>query len=217
MFTDDQLLPISALQHFLFCQRQTALIHLELAWAENRFTAEGAALHQKAHGTGGEMRPGVRIARSLPVVGRTLGIAGQCDVVEFHTDGNVIPVEFKRGKPKAHDADCVQLCAQAMCLEEMLGVIIPRGFVFYGQRRRRTGVEFDAELRSLTIATADALHNLIISRRTPPANYEPRKCASCSLIHHCQPQAFRLKRSTAAWFTSALDACHSPFSTTSSE
>ena len=208
MFTDDQLLPISALQHYLFCPRQTALIHLEQAWADNQFTAEGNAVHQKAHDGHDESRPGVRITRSLPVVSREWGIAGQCDIVEFHSDGQVIPVEYKRGKPKSHDADRVQVCAQAMCLEEMQGVEIGEAFLFYGQRKRRTVVKLDEELRQLTIDTVAALHQLIESRATPAAVYESRKCDSCSLIDLCQPKAFRLKRGVAAWFDAAVGADH---------
>jgi CRISPR-associated exonuclease Cas4 len=208
MFTDDQLLPLSALQHYLFCPRQTALIHLEQAWADNRFTAEGNTLHNKAHDGHDESRPGVRITRSLPIVSRRLGIAGQCDIVEFHADGTVIPVEYKRGKPKAHDADRAQLCAQAICLGEMLGVGIAEGFLFYGQRKRRTVVEFGAALRQLVASTADALHELMASRVTPAAEYEPRRCDSCSLIELCQPKALRLKRGAAAWFANALKADH---------
>jgi len=109
-FTDDQLLPLSALQHCLFCPRQMALIHLEQAWADNQFTAEGNALHQ-AHDGHDDSRPGVRVTRSLPVVSRRLGPAGQCDIVEFHADGTVVPMEYKRSKPKAQDADRAQLCA----------------------------------------------------------------------------------------------------------
>ena len=204
MFTDDQLLPISALQHYLFCPRQVALIHLEQAWAENRFTAEGNALHQLAHEGGEESRPGVRITRSLPVVSRRLGIAGQCDIVEFHADGTVVPVEYKRSKPKAHDADRAQLCAQAICLEEMLDVGITEGFLFYGQRKRRTAVEFGAELRRLVESVATALHQLMASRVTPAAEYDPRRCDACSLVELCQPKALRLKRGAAAWFAAAL-------------
>jgi CRISPR-associated exonuclease Cas4 len=205
MFTDDDLLPLSALQHFLFCPRQTALIHLEQVWAENRFTAEGNALHQKAHDGHDESRPGVRITRSLPVVSRRQGLAGLCDIVEFHSGGKVIPVEYKRGKPKAHDADRVQLCAQALCLEEMLDVAIPSGFLFYGQRKRRTVVEIDDALRRVTQGAATALHELIRSRVTPLASYESRKCDSCSLLDLCQPKSLRLKRGAAAWFRKALD------------
>lgn len=204
MFTDDALLPLSALQHYLFCPRQTALIHLEQAWADNRFTAEGNALHQKAHDGHDESRPGVRITRSLPVVSRRLGLAGQCDIVEFHADGTVVPVEYKRGKPKSHDADQAQLCAQGLCLEEMLAVDIAEGFLFYGQRKRRTTVAFKASLRELVETTAHDLHEMIASRVTPAAEYDPRRCDSCSLIEHCQPKALRLRRGAAAWFATAL-------------
>lgn len=203
-YSDDQLLPLSALQHYLFCPRQTALIHLEQAWADNRFTAEGNVLHDKAHDGHDESRPGVRITRSLPVVSRRLGISGQCDIVEFHADGTVVPVEYKRGKPKSHDADETQLCAQAMCLEEMLGVSIAEGFLFYGQQKRRTTVAFDAGLRELVETTTHALHELIAARITPPAEYDARRCDACSLIEFCQPKALRLKRGTAAWFATAL-------------
>jgi CRISPR-associated exonuclease Cas4 len=204
MFTDDTLLPLSALQHYLFCPRQAALIHLEQAWADNRFTAEGNVLHDKAHEGPDESRPGVRITRSLPVVSRRHGLAGQCDIVEFHAGGTVVPVEYKRGKPKSHDADAAQLCAQAMCLEEMLGVGITEGFLFYGQRKRRTTVAFDANLRERVQSAVKALHELIASRATPAAEYDPRRCDACSLIEICQPKALRLKRGAAAWFASAL-------------
>jgi CRISPR-associated exonuclease Cas4 len=204
MHADEDLLPLSALQHYLFCPRQMALIHLEQAWADNRFTAEGNVIHQKAHDGGDESRSGVRITRTLPVVSRRLGISGQCDIVEFHDDGTVIPVEYKRGKPKAHDADRVQLCCQAMCLEEMLDRSVPQGFIFYGQRKRRTVVEFDTELRDLTAQTAADIHELIRSRSTPLAEYSARKCDSCSLIDQCQPKALRLRRGADAWFRKAL-------------
>lgn len=209
MFSDDDLLPLSALQHFLFCPRQAALIHLEQMWEDNRFTAEGNVIHAKAHDGHDESRPGLRISRTIPVVSRRLGIAGQCDIVEFHTDGRVTPVEYKRGKPKAHDADRVQLCAQAMCLEEMLARSISSGFLFYGKRKRRTAVEFDPALRSLVETTVQALHEMIASRITPSARYVAAKCDSCSLMERCQPKALRLKRGAAAWFRAAL-AIHQP-------
>lgn len=204
MFSDDQLLPISALQHYLFCPRQTALIHLEGEWVENQFTAEGAVIHNRAHDGHDESRPGVRITRSLPVVSHQLGFAGQCDIVEFHDDGRVVPVEYKRGQPKAHDADLVQVCAQAVCLEEMLSIQVDEAFLFYGKRKRRTKVELDSGLRRRTEAAASDLHELIRSSSTPEAVYESKKCDSCSLIHQCQPHAFRLKRGAAAWFESSI-------------
>ncbi len=219
MFSEDQLLPLSALQHWLFCPRQCALIHLEQAWAENRFTAEGQVLHKKAHEGADENKAGVRITRGMAVRSNTLGISGQCGVVEFHAAcGNfksqisnlkstaqaVVPVEYKRGKPKSHRADEVQLCAQAMCLEEMLGTEIPKGHLYYGEKRRRTEVAFDAALHQLTTETAAALHAMIASRETPSADYNPRRCDSCSLIEICQPKSMRYKRGAAAWFASKL-------------
>lgn len=240
-FTEDQLLPLSALQHWLYCPRQCALIHLEQAWAENKFTAEGQTLHKKAHEGPDESKAGVRITRSLPVRSFELGISGQCDIVEFHpasedlksemTDlrrgasastgevpaGNfksqisdlkcthsVLPVEYKRGKPKSHRADEVQLCAQAMCLEEMLAVTISHGCLYYGEKRRRTEIGFDAELRQLVTDTAAALHAMIASRVTPLAEYESRRCDACSLIDLCQPKALRFKRGVQAWFSHHL-------------
>ncbi len=208
MFTDEELLPISALQHYLFCPRQTALIHIEQAWADNRFTAEGKVIHHKAHDSDDESRSCVQITHTLPVVSRRLGIAGQCDIVEFHSDGRVIPLEYKRGKPKSHRADEVQLCAQAICLEEMLSIKISESFLFYGQRKRRTVVLLDDELRRLTGETAHWLRELVLSEITPPAVYEKRKCDNCSLIDLCQPHAFRLKRGAAAWFDAALEIEH---------
>lgn len=204
MFTEDQLLPLSALQHWLYCPRQCGLIHLEQVWAENKFTAEGQVLHKKAHEGEDESKAGVRITRSMAVRSLALGISGQCDIVEFHRDGRVVPVEYKRGKPKTHRADEVQLCAQAMCLEEMLGVMIPSGCLFYGEKKRRTVVEFDADLRQLVTETAAALHVMIASRVTPLAEYEARRCDACSLIELCQPKALRFKRGAQAWFDSNL-------------
>ncbi len=205
MHTEDQLIALSALQHWLYCPRQCALIHLEQAWTENRFTAEGKVMHERAHDGPDESRPGVRITRGLPVRSLVLGISGQCDVVEFHKDGTVLPVEYKRGKPKAHRADEVQLCAQALCLEEMLGIEILAGALFYGQRKRRTDVPFDDALRDLVRSTAQEIHNCFAARQTPLAEYEPRRCDACSLIDECQPHAMRLKRGAAAWFSRQLD------------
>ncbi len=205
MFDEDQLLPISALQHWLYCPRQCGLIHLEQVWAENKFTAEGQVLHHKAHEGADESKAGVRIARSMAVRSLALGMAGQCDVVEFYPDGRVLPVEYKRGKPKAHRADEVQLCAQAMSLEEMLEVEIPMGCLYYGEKRRRTEIVFDATLRQLVAESLVALHGMIASRETPMAEYQSRRCDACSLIELCQPKALRFKRGAQAWFRSQLN------------
>ncbi len=218
MLTEDALLPLSALQHFLFCERQCALIHIEQVWADNQFTAEGNVLHERTHDGPDESRPGVRIARGMPVRSFALGVSGQCDVVEFHLGSagappaerraprlfrEVLPVEYKRGKPKVHAADEVQLCAQALCLEEMLGRPVDRGMLYYGKRRRRTDVIFTAELRELTRDTAQRLHALIASRVTPIAQRE-KKCESCSLLEICLPDALRLRHGAASWFARQL-------------
>ncbi len=210
MFSEDALLPISALQHLLFCERQCALIHIEGLWAENRLTVEGRHLHDKAHDGPGEIRSGVRIARGLALRSFRLGLVGKADVVEFHADralptGRPFPVEYKRGRPKQHQADKVQLCAQGLCLEEMLGTTIPAGALFYGRTRRRMDVPFDAPLRRLTEDAASRLHALISSGRTPAAVREP-KCESCSLLHLCLPEAMAPQRSAARYFARALAA-----------
>lgn len=204
MYAESDFIAVSALQHWLFCPRQCALIHLEQVWAENRFTAEGKVLHERAHEGETESRPGVRITRTLPIRSTRLGLSGQCDIVEFHKNGAIIPVEYKRGKPKSHRADEVQLCAQAICLEEMLSTSITHGYLFYGKRKRRTKVDFDLDLRNLVESLALEIHQLYQHRRTPAAIYEDRKCKACSLIHLCQPRAFERKRGAASWFAATL-------------
>ncbi|MFN2509255.1 MAG: CRISPR-associated protein Cas4 [Chthoniobacterales bacterium] len=204
-----QLLPISALQHLLFCERQCALIHIEQVWSDNEFTSEGNLLHERTHEGPDESRPGVRITRGMPVRSFELGLSGQCDVVEFHSDGGVLPVEYKRGKPKVHAADEVQLCAQALCLEEMLGRAVVRGMLYYGKRRRRTDVAFDAALRELTGDAARRLHALIESRVTPIAQRE-KKCESCSLLDICLPDALRFRKGAATWFARQLHEMSAP-------
>jgi CRISPR-associated exonuclease Cas4 len=204
-FSEDELLPLSALQHYLFCPRQCALIHLEQVWEENFFTAAGRVLHERTHDTNqSERRPGVRIERGLAVRSLSLGISGQCDVVEFWDDGRVLPIEYKRGKPKAHRADEVQLCAQALCLEEMLKTSIPSGHLYYGKQHRRQEITFDDVLRRLTKQIAESLHTMIQNRKTPPPLYVSKKCDSCSLIELCQPKPMSKDRSAQAWFNQQL-------------
>ena len=206
---EESLLPLSALQHYIYCPRQCALIHLEQVWAENQFTAEGRVMHERAHEGPDERRAAVRTMRGMPVVSRVLGVSGQCDVVEFHRDGTVLPVEYKRGKPKAHRADEVQLCAQAMALEEMLekpAGFIARGCLFYGENRRRLEVALDGELRELTAETARGLHGMMASRRTPGAVYEKKRCEACSLLALCLPKTRDRRASAAAWFAETLAA-----------
>jgi CRISPR-associated exonuclease Cas4 len=214
MFSEDELLPISALQHLVFCPRQCALIHIEQLWSENVFTAEGRGLHEKVHETEAESRPGVRIVRGLRLRSLELGLVGQADVVEFHVDSagtavpgldgryRAFPVEYKRGKPKVDVCDEVQLCAQAMCLEEMLGASIPRGALFYGRPRRRQEVEFTEDLRQQTRETAGQLHELLRNGRTPTAAYE-KKCESCSLLERCLPQITGVKKNIRHYLSQA--------------
>jgi CRISPR-associated exonuclease Cas4 len=191
-YAEEDLLPLSALQHWLYCPRQFALIHLDQIWADNRFTAEGSVLHEKAHEGSTKNRPGLRISRTLPVRSLTLGLSGQCDIVEFHYNGptltRILPVEYKRGKPKAHRADEVQVCAQAMCLEEMLQFRIDSGCLFYGEKRRRTEVLFGDDLRNLVASAAQAAHDCLNAGKLPPATYHPKRCDDCSLIDACQPK-----------------------------
>ncbi|QCN95916.1 CRISPR-associated protein Cas4 [Azospirillum argentinense] len=205
---DSALVPLSALQHLAFCARQCGLIHLEDAWAENALTAEGRVLHERVDNAPGETRRGVRIARGVPLRHRRLGLVGRADVVEFHNRRGLpplpCPVEYKRGKAKPHDADRVQLCAQGLCLEEMLGLEVPSGALFYGETRRRQEVAFDAALRARTEALAGELHALLASRVTPPPEPGP-KCRSCSLEPFCLP-TLSGSRSAAVWLDRMLRA-----------
>jgi CRISPR-associated exonuclease Cas4 len=198
--TDADPVPLSALQHYLYCPRQCALIHVEQAWAENRFTAEGRVLHEATAEAGHEKRRGLRVVTAMPLVSRRLGVSGIADLVEMQksADGRwrPFPVEYKRGKPKAHKADEVQLCAQAMALEEMFGAELTEGALFYGETRRRVGVPLDEGLRQLTSEVAANTRALLTSGSTPPAIYDKRKCTACSLVDLCQPK--RLSRLTPA-------------------
>jgi len=251
---DDTLLPLSALQHLVYCERQCALIHLEGVWAENRFTVEGNRLHRRVHDRPqAESRGGVRIARHVRLRSLRLGLSGVADVVEFHpiadtplpgvrptmpdlttglptgllprADGapnlptttldtgaalpsvpgrwRPFPVEYKRGRPKRGRCDEIQLCAQALCLEEMLGTAVPAGALFYGRTRRRLDVPFDPALRQATEEAAAALHRLFDSRATPPADRGP-KCRNCSLKDVCLPKVAGCGRSAAAFLDRAI-------------
>ncbi|MBQ7607580.1 MAG: CRISPR-associated protein Cas4 [Desulfovibrionaceae bacterium] len=184
-------IPISALQHYLYCPRQCALIHLEQIWSENVHTAEGRHLHEKAHGNSAEKRGDFKVVTGLLLSSESLGLYGQADVVEFHKQNDrwhPYPVEYKRGGPKDIMADQVQLCAQAICLEEMLGENIDEGALFYGKNRRRQKVKMDAVLRERTQQTVAAVWEMLRQGRTPPkptleiANVI---CPSCSLVGDC--------------------------------
>jgi CRISPR-associated exonuclease Cas4 len=196
----DDPIPLSALQHAIYCLRQAALIHVERMWEENRFTAEGRVLHAGVDQQSRRYSRGVRRVAAMPLACRRLRLAGVADLVEFHKDADgetPYPIEYKRGKPKPHRADEAQLCAQALCLEEMTGRPVPEGALFYGETRRRVVVLFDDALRRLTEDTALALRQVIESGTTPPAHYDKRKCGACSLLDLCRPKISG--RSVRAW------------------
>ena len=204
MYSEDDLLPVSALQHLLFCERQCALIHIEQAWSENLFTAQGRILHEKVHSETAERRKDIRVEYGMPLRSLRIGLVGKADVIEFHRrqDGSwqPFPVEYKRGRKKPDNRDNVQLCAQALCLEEMLGVSMPRGAIYYGKERHRTDVEFDEALRKETEETAVRLRRLIDSGRTPPPVYE-EKCDTCSLMGICLPKTLEKGKSVSRYFS----------------
>ena len=184
-------IPLSALQHAVYCLRQAALIHLERMWAENRFTAEGQVLHVNANKPTERKIKGVRRVTGLALASRRLGIAGIADLVEFHPGDDSetpYPVEYKRGKAKLHRADEVQLCAQALCLEEMTGLPVPEGALYYAETKRRVRVPFDAELRSLTLTSIEQLSGVFTSLKTPPPTNRTDRCRACSLYELCRPR-----------------------------
>ena len=213
-FSED-LLPLSGLQHFAFCRRQWALIHLEQQWQENLRTVEGGLLHRRAHDEAArERRSDTLILRGLQVVSHQLGLSGQCDVVEFHATPKGVPlqgeeglwqpypVEYKRGKPKSHQADELQLCAQAMCLEEMLCCDIPEAYLYYGEPNRRSKVLLEEELRQKVRAMLREMHDDYRRQYTP--RVKPTKsCRACSLNGLCLPKLCQ-KQSVQAYLQAAL-------------
>lgn len=223
VWNEDEWLPVSALADFIFCERRAALHHIENLWTDNVFTLEGTHVHERVDVPGGETesRKDVRIARGVPLRSIRLGLTGKADVVEFYrvkydaqpSDGAVLPgvagrwtpfpVEYKRGKATRSRSYEVQLCAQALCMEESFGVVIPGGALFYGATHHRFDVAFDDLLRGETEQAAARLHKLIESRITPKPFYE-KKCESCSLLELCKPKA--MGRSAVAYLSQALAA-----------
>ena len=198
-YNEDDYLMLSGIQHFVFCRRQWALIHIEQQWAENYRTVDGSIMHSNAHdGSFNEKRGDLIITRAMPISSRELGISGECDVVEFRkcADGvpivgregrySVTPVEYKRGEPKNGNCDILQLTAQAVCLEDMLCCSIPEGFLYYGENRRRLRVEFTQELRSELKRILQEMHSLYARRYTPEVK-RTRSCNACSLKDICLP------------------------------
>lgn len=198
MLVEEDFIQINALQHYVFCPRQCALIHVEQVWQENLFTVRGNILHEKVDRDTHEMRGSVKTVRGLRIHSYRLGIVGRCDVVEFHyardgTLAQVFPVEFKAGKPKQDVSDRVQLCAQVLCLEEMLNRSIPRAAFFYGRIRRREYVNITEPLRRHTEEIIQAVRTLIHGMKVPPATYSP-KCRNCSIRDICQPKAMNSRK-----------------------
>lgn len=199
MYNEEDYLLLSGIQHFVFCRRQWALIHIEQQWAENYRTVDGEIMHRNAHGGNlREKRGDVIISRAMAVASSEMGISGACDVVEFTRDErgvrlfglegkySVTPVEYKRGEPKENESDIMQLTAQAMCLEEMLCCEIPYGYLYYGERRRRTKIVFSDALREKTKNVVAEMHLLYRKRHTPKIK-RSRVCNACSLKDICLP------------------------------
>lgn len=194
VWTEEELLPISALQHLLFCPRQCALIHIARVWSDNSLTAAGRIMHERVDAGGHETRHGIRTEFGVRIRSLQLGIAGIADVVEFISDRSSCstvctprPVEYKHGRPKVDASDKVQLCAQALCLEEMCSTKVPIGVLYYGAERLRHVVEFDDELRELTIEMTARLRRIFHAVELPVAIWSS-KCRSCSLIEACMPK-----------------------------
>ncbi|MDD5307785.1 MAG: CRISPR-associated protein Cas4 [Deltaproteobacteria bacterium] len=203
MFDEDDLLPLSGLQHVIYCERRFALVHVECLWAESNATVDGRHIHERAHEVSSESRGDVTIARGLWLRSLRLGLSGKADVVELHriddsSEGinllgvsgrwSVFPVEYKRGVLRHEQAYAVQLCAQAMALEEMMGTVIPAGAVYYGKSHRREDVPFSDDLRASTEEAARRIHEIARSGSTPPPVPGP-KCGPCSMKDLCLPDS----------------------------
>lgn len=193
MSEDVQFIMLSALQHYAYCPRQFALIHIEQAWSENYFTAQGNLLHERVDSAEPEQRGNVRYERSVSVISNKLRINGRLDLLE--AEGRPVtqyfPVEYKRGKPKRENWDKIQLCAQALCLEEMRNVAIEEGALWYWQVRKRESVQFNDLLRKETISVIDAAHDVLASCKTPAPTTIKSRCRACSLVDLCEPATFR--------------------------
>lgn len=217
MYNESDFIMLSALQHFTFCMRRCALVHTEQLWAENIMTAQGEILHERVHSEEKEKRNNTVYVRSLQICSAKLGITGQTDLVEFRKsdsggvrlkkyDGFWIPfiVEYKRSKPKDIHAYEIQLTAQNMCLEEMFGINITEGAVYYGMKKKRETVFFSDELKAETEELCRRLHELINSGKTPPAVYS-KKCKSCSMLELCMPKACGGKKTVRQYMKKILE------------
>ncbi len=207
MYSDDDLLHIRGLQQILYCKRRCALLFLEQLWADNFFTAKGIVMHDKAHENKYEYKKGVIIERDVYLKSYALGLVGKSDVIEFHKSENGLipfPVEYKSGKAKNDNTDKVQLCAQALCLEEMLNISIFKGALYYGKTHNRLEVDFDKSLRDETISLSKEFHDLMESKITPKAEYS-KKCDNCSFKELCLPEIFGKKRSVKEYLKNIIE------------
>lgn len=199
MYNEDEFLQLSGIQHFAFCRRQWALIHIEMQWKENLRTVEGQILHENAHNPEmNEKRGNVIVVRAMPVHSRKMGVSGECDVVEFHKSDKgahingregvymPVPVEYKRGEPKSDNIDILQLAAQALCLEEMFCTDINYGYIYYGETRHRLKVDFDDEIRNEVVKLFEEMHLYYRCGYTPKVKIS-KKCNACSLKDLCVP------------------------------
>lgn len=216
MYKEDDFLQLSGIQHFAFCKRQWALIHIEMQWKENVKTVEGRILHENAHdGSIKEKRGDLLVVRALPIHSNEMGVSGECDVVEFHRDENgiplygketryrVVPVEYKRGKPKEDDIDLLQVTAQALCLEEMLCCTIPYGYIYYGEIRHRVKVDFNDQIRTRVQNLFSEMHKYFAQQYTPKVKIS-KKCNGCSLKDICLP-VLNKNKSVSQYIEAALE------------
>jgi CRISPR-associated exonuclease Cas4 len=208
MYSEDDLLHIRGLQQFLYCKRRCALLFLEQLWADNFFTAKGIIMHEKVHDDKYERKKDFRIERDIYIKSYALGLIGKSDVVEFHKSGGEkvipFPIEYKSGKAKTDDTDKVQLCAQALCLEEMLKTTISKGAIYYGKTRNRLDVEFDEALRNETISLSREFHAFIDGGITPKPEYS-KKCDNCSFKDLCLPEVFDRKKSVKQYLKDIIN------------
>lgn len=208
MYSEDEYLLLSGIQHFVFCRRQWALIHIEQQWEENIHTIDGNIIHKNVHDSNfNEKRGDVIITRSMEISSSRIGLSGECDVVEFHRSNKgveifgregkyeIVPVEYKRGKPKDNESDIMQLTAQAMCLEDMLCCEIPVGYLFYGETKKRLEVEITDDLRSRTESIIKEMHNLYKRKYTPKVK-KTKSCNVCSLKNICLPALNKSKKAS---------------------
>ncbi|MDO7788726.1 CRISPR-associated protein Cas4 [Desulforamulus aquiferis] len=217
-YEEEDFLALSGIQHFAYCERQWGIIHIENQWVENVRTVEGKILHERVDDPYfSETRNNVKIVRSVPIKSHTLGLYGVADVVELHLNSAAVAelaeeeslirysiVEYKRGKPKSDDRDEVQLCAQAICLEEMLSINIDFGYLYYGQTKHRHRVEFDNCLRKRVRELTEKMHSLYLKGETPQAKYS-KQCKNCSLINVCVPEVAKYNKRTNKYLKGLID------------